>query len=385
MTDLAGPASNTVNVTTVDPGDSRVFGASDTYFKDCTPGNNDGTGLPASWFNGLTKLVRGAIRGMGITVDNTNFNMLLQAIQAAAVPYGVDTGAANALVVDVNKPGFSLAAGTSIRVKVANTVTGAATIDVKNAGVDLGTYNITRTDASALNPYDLVTGQISALTFDGTEFQIARQAVDGSTGEIRWRLAGSVLTGYLPLNGLTIGDGSSAATGRASADTVALYTFLWNNFSDTLCPVTGGRGGSAAGDYAAHKPIRLPNWQCRVPVMADAVGGAAATNLLNTGVPFSAGNAATPGSLGGEATHTLLTAELPAHNHAITDPGHSHTVAATLVAAGSTGAVGGAGEQYTNAPGTGGSTTGITINNTGGGGVHNNEPLFVTAVAFARL
>ena len=53
------------------------------------PGNQDGTFVPASWGNQINRLLRAAIRGMGIAVDNTNNNMLLQAIQAAQLSTGL--------------------------------------------------------------------------------------------------------------------------------------------------------------------------------------------------------------------------------------------------------------------------------------------------------
>jgi hypothetical protein len=56
----------------------------------------------------------------------------------------------------------------------------------------------------------------------------------------------------------TIGNASSSATGRANADTVDLFTLLWTNVTDTWAPVSTGRGGSAAADYAANKTIALP-------------------------------------------------------------------------------------------------------------------------------
>lgn len=94
-------------------------------------------------------------------------------------------------------------------------------------------------------------------------------------------------------NGTTLGNGSSGATGHADADSSDLFTLLWNSYADTEAPVSGGRGGSAAIDFAASKTITLPDARGRVTA---AVGG---TEL------------ATPGIRVGEETHTLTQAELP--------------------------------------------------------------------------
>lgn len=56
----------------------------------------------------------------------------------------------------------------------------------------------------------------------------------------------------------TIGDASSGATIRANADTSALFTLYWTNYINTYCPVSGGRGVSAAADFAAHKTLAIP-------------------------------------------------------------------------------------------------------------------------------
>jgi len=438
MTDLFGPA-NAANSVTAMPADSRVFGSNNTFFKDCSsPTANDGTAYGASFFNFLLQMVRAAVTGQNIPQDNTNANMLLQAIQAAAPPYAADIGAQNALIVNVNQPGFTLGAGSIIRTKVAYTITGPATIQVYNGASNLGTFNLTRSDLSALNPYDLVAGQMAALTYDGTEFQIPRGDA-GGTGDLKWKLAGTTLTGWVPLNGLTIGSASSAATARANADCQQLYYLLWNNFSNTLCPVTGGRGGSASADWTANKPIQLPDAQCKTLLGVDGMGGASATNRLS-GVPITAGAAATLGSTLGEALHALATGELASHNHGVNDPGHSHSVNdpghdhsvndpghdhsvndpghSHGYAKGNGGAFGsgnynaGPGSQTPNTINDNAATTGISNNGSGtgvsnnasgtgvgvdsagtgistqaagSGTAHNNTQLSLTAVLFARL
>lgn len=77
------------------------------------------------------------------------------------------------------------------------------------------------------------------------------------TGDVKitWRKTAD--PGWVLTDDGTIGSASSGATNRANADTQALYTLLWDNYSDALAPVIGGRGASAAADFAANKPIRL--------------------------------------------------------------------------------------------------------------------------------
>lgn len=75
----------------------------------------------------------------------------------------------------------------------------------------------------------------------------------------------------------------------------------------------------------------------------------------------------------GEETHVLTVAELAAHNHGVTDPGHTHTTNASACSGGVGGASGGGGipTGYVTAS-INAAVTGITINNNGSGTAHNN-------------
>jgi microcystin-dependent protein len=94
-------------------------------------------------------------------------------------------------------------------------------------------------------------------------------------------------------------------------------------------------------------------------------------------MPISAdGSTYVAGTTGGSATTTLITANLPSHNHTatttITDPGHTHTLAfsagSTMTGLGSTGPSGwqgaNTGVNYITVSGTNSSSTGITASTT---------------------
>jgi hypothetical protein len=102
----------------------------------------------------------------------------------------------------------------------------------------------------------------------------------GSTGDFKYSIATS-LTGWCVSNGLTIGNAASAGTSRANADTVNLFTLLWNNLANAQAPVSGGRGGSAAADYAANKTIGLPDLRGITLAGLDNAGGAASAARLS--------------------------------------------------------------------------------------------------------
>lgn len=96
------------------------------------------------------------------------------------------------------------------------------------------------------------------------------------TGDIIIAWSTAARTGAVRLNGNTIGSAASGATERANADTADLFTFCWNNFSDFYCPVSGGRGASAAADFAANKTLTLLSGQGKALFGSDTMGGTVA-------------------------------------------------------------------------------------------------------------
>jgi len=212
------------------------------------------------------------------------------------------------------------------------------------------------------------------------------------TGDVMWLDVDGVRTGWVRDNGRTIGSATSGATERANADTLALYAFLWNTYSNTICPVSTGRGASPAADYAANKTIATPNKQGLVPGGLDGMGNTASSVWAN--VPVVSGSATTSGSVVGASLHTLTTPQLPVHSHAnsLNDIGHSHRIKA--------GSSGGGTDHVTQGDFGGSSNlpigptgpievtqTGITITNAnaGSGSAHNNTQTTVLGTFYRKL
>jgi hypothetical protein len=118
----------------------------------------------------------------------------------------------------------------------------------------------------------------------------------------------SSVDGYVMADGTsTIGNASSGAT-VANVRTSALFQLLWNQFADTVCAVSSGRGVSAAADYAANKKITMPDLRGRARFGKDNMGGSAANRITSAGSSI-AGN--TLGASGGAEMVTLAQANLP--------------------------------------------------------------------------
>ena len=129
----------------------------------------------------------------------------------------------------------------------------------------------------------------------------------------------TIPAGYVSANGLTIGNALSNATDRANADTQFLFNYVWNNCSNTICPIftsagsPSTRGATPWADFAANKAIQVWNMNGSGLMTADSQSGTSSTRLAS--VPVTSGNTTTPGSLLGENLHTLVGSETPAHTH----------------------------------------------------------------------
>lgn len=132
-------------------------------------------------------------------------------------------------------------------------------------------------------------------------------------------------SGWVRCNGRTIGNAASGATERANADTEDLFEHLWT--VDSSLTVSGGRGGSASGDFAANKTITLPDCRDRalaaLATMGNSDAGLVADSYVDGGETTS-----TLGATAGVDDLTLSTGQLPSHTHTFsgtTDSSGAHT------------------------------------------------------------
>jgi len=181
----------------------------------------------------------------------------------------------------------------------SSATTARATLGAAVAGANT---DITSLDAPALGAATATT----AAANDSSTKVATTAFVAGAgftTGDVKLTLKTAADSGWVLMDDTTIGNAASGATGRANADTVALFTLLWTNTADAQCAVSTGRGANAAADYAANKTIALPK----------ALGRALAT--------YGAGSGLTSRALAlitGVETHQMTAAEMPAHTHTVT-------------------------------------------------------------------
>jgi hypothetical protein len=149
-----------------------------------------------------------------------------------------------------------------------------------------------------------------------------------STGDLKAKYGTGPLSGFVRVNGLTMGNAVSGGTERANADTQALFIWLYNE--DANLVVSGGRTGNALNDYSSGKTIALPDWRGQaLGALADM--GNSLTSVLT--LAFFGTNPAVLGAAGGAQSTGLIAANLPGHSHngqasgttGVDAPDHAHS------------------------------------------------------------
>jgi hypothetical protein len=219
-----------------------------------------------------------------------------------------------------------------------------------------GSYRVRLTDVAGNEIFDInSTTAIGASSGSGGggSGDVSEESIF-QTGDIMWQPVNGTRSGFVRANARTIGSSSSGATERANADAETLFLFLWNNFSDTLCPVSTGRGGSAAADWAANKTIATLDMRGRLPYGMDTMGNSAASIVAG---------ATSAGGAFGQEEKAIAQANLPnvtfsdtlttaAHTHDVDVSGTTSTQSASHTHSGTTSSDGSHNHDTDNAGGT---------------------------------
>ena len=263
---------------------------------------------------------------------------------------------------------------------------GYAAISVSNANVTLSaaqagaailritgtlTGNVQVTSACQGFTYveNLTTGNFSVSITNGvgTPLALAQSSAsnvifDATNGARLGSGAGFVPPGVpLPYAGAVSPPGFLLCYGQLVS--IATYPTLYN--------VLGTTFGNGSGTFG------IPDLRGRTIFGLDNMGGPAAGRLVG-GHTGNIASGTTLGAAGGEENHTLLTAEMAAHNHPASDSGHAHPYSVWQQGAStppyySAFNAGGIG-QGLQAATTGTGYANVTIGNAGGGGSHNTTP-----------
>lgn len=229
--------------------------------------------------------------------------------------------------------------------------TGADTQAISGGGVD--TVTVSSTGVTVTGTLD-VSGVITSGGAPLLPIGLGPLPWSGSTAPAKWVLAngGSLLRASYP-----------DLWTFASAEIALGNTLFTNGNGTTTFTVADMRGRVPAGDDNMGGGV--------------GIGRLTATTMTPNGETLGAVNTAAGGQ-----TVTLTTAQLAAHNHGVTDPGHTHTASpGGYIGQATAGFTSGA----TTAPSSpviltlNSATTGISINNAGSDAAHSNvQPTIIT-------
>lgn len=249
-------------------------------------------------------------------------------------------------------------------------------VDADIAALDAAKADLVHTHAATEVTIAAITGIV------GTTVQAALaelRLMGPKPGDYVFSLSPTPRVGYLRCDDGTIGNAGSTATSLASATAWPLYEALYDNTIDTYAPVTGGRGLSAAADFAALKPIALTKILGRALAVCGTGSGLTGRAL---GVPLGLESAAlAQAELPNITLATTIAAGQGAHTHPIT-PGT--VTSGPQYSAGATGqgsAVGASATDSATLPAMSGTTP------LGGSGtaISKMQPTAFTLHAFLRL
>lgn len=265
--DLLGPTVAAGGVTTR-PTETRTFGASDTFFRDCSDAfTDDGTEYQAAFFNAWLANSRALIRGNGQTAagavdivsqDNAADSLFLtaiqQLIQRGLPKAALDTGTAGHVVAAFTPAVVEHKFGLRLSIQIANTNTGDTDFNPNT----IGALPIKRIGGDSLQPGDLRAGGVAELFCmgPGTHYEIVSFIPPSQPG--------TSTTKAPKLIGFVADQSGAAATSIPSAVATSVsfgHTVknnLWgtSTFGGTNLTIGAGEAGIWSVNAAIHVPIQ---------------------------------------------------------------------------------------------------------------------------------
>ena len=132
---------------------------------------------PGAWITNayLSVMAAGTVKANITNTSAAPTDVLISTLITAGL-YAADTGAANVYVATPTAPPITLAAGYPIAVKIANTNTGASTLNVNSIGATAIQYL-----GAPLGANMLVAGQIAVMIYDGSVFELINPGAGSSS------------------------------------------------------------------------------------------------------------------------------------------------------------------------------------------------------------
>ncbi len=181
-----------------------------------------------------------------------------------------------------------------------------------------GTYRVRLVDQYGIQVFDYPQVPSIGASSSGGGGSAVDPATIFQTGDPIWVPVQGSRTGWVRAAGRTIGSATSGASERANSDCQNLFLYLWNNYPDSICAVSTGRGASAAADWAANKAIVVLDMRAKGPFGLTDMGNSAVTEF--DGLTFTRGDGITAASLLGAGKKAILQANLPSVNFVVDIP-----------------------------------------------------------------
>jgi hypothetical protein len=246
--------------------------------------------------------------------DGTQFQLLNPSgmatktgIQLSSYINASDGGSANAYTATLSPAITAYSTGQIAVVKIANTNTGASTINLNS----IGTKNITLTNQAAINAGDLIAGMEAYLMYDGTQFQLLNPA--GVVKRVNRQVLTSTSGTYTASAGLLwahvfcIGSGGGGGGATSGSSQIGLGAgggaggycekIISGSTIGASQSYAAGAAGSGGGAGAAGGAGNASTFGAILTANGGAGGGFASANAGVNGVTGGAGGTATGGDI----------------------------------------------------------------------------------------